>query len=256
MESLSPAHLVPLLPTIVACTLALMAGGFVKGVISIGLPLVGMPLLMLAIDVPTAVTLLMVPILLSNLVQAVEGPDTLGVFRRFWPLQLCLAIGTFIGTGLLATLDPRLLLLIVGGFTLVFGGLSTVQPHLAISPRVERWLGPPIGLLAGIVGGMSTLFGGVLALFVVGLKLPRDLFVKAVSMLYTTAGAFLLIGGAAHGTAGTSEIVLSSAAMVPVYGGMLIGQRVRHYLDGNKFRLVVLACILITGVNMIRSGLR
>ena len=244
------------LPTLLACTLALAAGGVVKGVISIGLPLVGLPLLMLAVDVPTAVNLLMVPILLSNLVQAVEGPDTWAILRRFLPIQIPLAIGTYFGAALLATLDQRVLLFAVGGFTLVFGMIGLLQPRLIIPPALERWLGPPVGLVSGLIGGMSTLFGPVLTLFVVGLKLPPNVFVKGISILYTTAGAVLMIGGAAHGTAGAGDMAVSAAGMIPVYGGMLVGQRLRHRLNAERFRLLVLITVVVTGANIIRTALK
>jgi len=243
------------LPTVLACTLALAAGGTVKGLISIGLPLVGLPLLMLAVDVPTAVNLLAVPIMLSNLVQAVDGPDTLAILRRFLPIQIPLAVGTYLGTALLATLDQRVLLLAVGSFTVGFGTLGLLQPRLAIPASLERWLGPPVGLAAGLIGGMSTLFGPVLTLFVVGLNLPPSVFVKGISILYTTAGAFLMISGAAHGTASVNDMLLSAAGMIPVYGGMLIGQRLRERLNAERFRLLVLVTVVITGVNMVRTGL-
>lgn len=244
------------LPTLVACTLALAAGGVVKGVISIGLPLVGLPLLMLAVDVPTAVNLLMVPILLSNLVQAVEGPDTWAILRRFLPILIPLAIGTYFGAALLASLDQRVLLFAVGGFTLVFGMIGLLQPRLVVSPALERWLGPPIGLVSGLIGGMSTLFGPVMTLFVVGLKLPPNVFVKGISILYTTAGAVLMIGGAAHGTAGPRDMMISAAGMIPVYGGMLLGQRLRHRLNAERFRLLVLITVVVTGANIIRTALK
>ncbi len=243
------------LPTILACTLALAAGGTVKGLISIGLPLVGLPLLMLAVDVQTAVNLLAVPIMLSNLVQAIEGPDTLAILRRFLPIQIPLAIGTYFGTALLAALDPRVLLLAVGAFTVTFGTVGLLQPRLVIPPALERWLGPPVGLAAGLIGGMSTLFGPVLTLFVVGLNLPPNVFVKGISILYTTAGALLMISGAAHGTASAADLLVSAAGIIPVYGGMLVGQRLRNLLNADRFRLAVLLTVVVTGANMIRTGL-
>jgi uncharacterized protein len=243
------------IPIIAACTLALVAGGVVKGLISIGLPLVGLPLLMLSVDVQTAVNLLAVPILLSNLVQAVEGTDTWAIFRRFLPIQVPLAIGTYLGTALLATLDQRVLLLAVGCFTVAFGTLGLLQPKLAISRTTERWLGPPVGFAAGLIGGMSTLFGPVLTLFMVGLGLPPNVFVKAISILYTTAGAFLMISGAAHGTSSGGAMLISALGIVPVYCGMLIGQRARNRLNAGRFRFLVLLVVVITGVNMIRTGL-
>jgi uncharacterized membrane protein YfcA len=243
------------LPTILACTAAFTLAGLVKGVLSLGLPLVGLPLLMLAVDVKTAVALLMVPLVLSNLLQAVQGEPMGPLLRRFWPVIICLAAGTLIGTALLAALDRRILLLVIGCFAITFATASLLRPHFAIPPRAERWLGPIVGFISGIVGGMSTLFGPILAVYVVGLRLPRDTFVKVISLLYLVAASFLLLGGSSQGAAGPKELLLSVLGMIPVYAGMLIGQRIRRYINPERFQLLVLSVVWLTGANMIRTGL-
>jgi uncharacterized membrane protein YfcA len=248
-------QLLPLLPTVLGCALALAAGGLVKGVISLGLPLVGMPLLLFAVDVHTALNLLMIPLVLSNLFQAFEGTGTLAVLKRFWPVVLCLSAGVLIGTGFLATLDQRLLLLIVGAFTTLFGIISLTQPHLAVPPKAEPWLGPPVALAAGVIGGMSTLFGPLLAIYIVGLRLDRETFVKTISLLYTIGSVVFLLGNTAHGTTDLTQLGISAAAMIPVYAGMMLGRLIRHRMAADKFRIAVLSVVILTGANMIRAGL-
>jgi uncharacterized membrane protein YfcA len=243
------------LPIILACAVALLLSGVVKGILSIGLPLVGMPLLTLVVDVPTAVAVLMIPLVLSNLIQAIEGPGTLAMFKRFWALIIGVIVGTFIGTALFAALDRNILLLIVGVLAIVLATFSIMQPHVTVSPAMEPWIGPPVGLVAGLIGGMSTLFGPLLTIYVVGLKMSRDEFVKVISLLFLIAAVCLMIGGTAQGTAGTRELIWSAVAMIPVYGGMLIGQRVRRYIDPDQFRILVLAVVWLTGANLIRMGL-
>ena len=243
------------LPIILACALALFLSGLVKGVLSIGLPLVGMPLLTLVVDVATAVAILMIPLILSNLIQAVEGRGTLAMLKRFWPVIICLIGGTFIGTALFAALDRQVLLLTVGALAIVLSTFSIAQPHVTVPRRIEPWLGPPTGFVAGVIGGMSTLFGPLLAVYVVGLKLPRDDFVKAISLLYLIAAICLTLGGTAQGTAGPTELTWSAAGMIPVYAGMLIGQRVRRYINPEQFRILVLGVVWLTGANLIRMGL-
>lgn len=243
------------LPVILACAAALLLSGLVKGVLSLGLPLVGMPLLTLVVDVPTAVAILMIPLVLSNLIQAIEGPGTLAMLRRFWPLIVCVIGGTFLGTALFAALDRHVLLITVGVLAIVLSTFSITQPHVTISRRMEPWLGPPVGFVAGVIGGMSTLFGPLLAVYVVGLKMPRDDFVKAISLLFLIASVCLTIGGTVQGTAGVKELTWSALAMIPVYGGMLIGQRVRRYINPEQFRFLVLGVVWLTGANLIRMGL-
>jgi len=248
-------HLLASTPALIACTLAFVAGGIVKGVISIGLPIVGLPFLTLFVDVPTAVGLLLVPIFASNLVQAAEGRGTLSLIRRFRALMVALVIGIFIGSALLARLDQKLLLLVVGGFAIAASLTVLLKPSLAISKRTERWLGFPIGLAAGVIGGMSTLFGPLVTVFVIGLRLDRDEFVKAISLLYSVAAGCLLLGAVWAGTAGARVLLASTLCMVPVYAGMLIGRRIRESIDPALFYRLVLCAVLLGGANMVRQGL-
>lgn len=248
-------HLPATIPALLACTAAFVAGGVVKGVISIGLPIVGLPLLTLVVDVPTAVGLLLIPIFASNLVQAFEGKGTFPLLRRFRLVSVTLAIGIFVGSALLARLDQRLLLLIVGGFAIAASLIVLLKPHLAIPPRTERWLGGPVGLAAGIIGGMSTLFGPILTVYIIGLKLSRDEFVKTVSLLYSIGAGCLLLGAISQGTAGPSVLAASAVCMVPVYAGMMIGRRIRERIDSTLFYRLVLVAVLLGGANMVRQGL-
>jgi uncharacterized membrane protein YfcA len=48
--------------------------------------------------------------------------------------------------------------------------------------------------------------------------------------------------------------MLSALGMIPVYAGMRIGLRIRHRIDPERFRMIVLAVVWLTGANMIRLG--
>jgi uncharacterized membrane protein YfcA len=244
-----------MLPTVAGVTLAFLAGGIVKGVISLGLPLIAVPLLMFVVDVKVAIALLMIPLVLSNLLQAVEGGGTIALMRRFWPLLVALAVGTLIGTALFAALDNRTLQLTIGPLAVLFAAASYLYPNMAVPMHSERWLAPVIGLTSGVMGGMTTFFGPALTAYVIGLHLGRDTFVKAIAIIYVFASLFLMLGGIAHGYAGPMLLLLSSVCMIPVYVGMRIGVRIRHRTDPEKFRLLVLGAVCLTGLNMIRLGL-
>jgi len=241
--------------SLLACAMAFVAGGVVKGLISIGLPIVGLPFLTLFVDVKTAVGLLLVPIFASNLVQAFEGKGTFSLMHRFRVLMIALAAGIFIGTALLVRLDQKLLLLVVGAFAIAASLIVLLKPTLAIPPRVERALAVPVGLAAGVIGGMSTLFGPLVTIFVIGLKLDRDDFVKAISLLYTIAAGCLLVGSILQGAAGPTVLIASSLCMIPVYFGMVIGRRIRQMIDPALFYRMVLVFVFLGGANMVRQGL-
>jgi uncharacterized protein len=248
-------QLVSALPAMLICAAALFAGGLVKGVTSLGLPIVALPLMMTVVDVPVAVGTLIVPVLLSNIIQAAQGEGTIVLAKRFAPVLIALGIGTLIGTMLFAVLARSTLLLTLGPISVLFATASLLQPDLKITPATERWLGVPVGLVSGIVGGMSTLFGPLLSIYVVGLHLPRDTFVKVLGMLYVLAAAVMMVGALAQRTVGPVLMAMSVIGMLPVYVGMMIGQRIRSRIDQKVFRILVLGVIWITGANMIRAGL-
>lgn len=242
-------------PAVVGVTGAFLAGGIVKGVISLGLPLVALPLLLLVVDVKVGIALLLVPMIVSNILQAVEGKGTRALLRRFAPLLVTLTIGALVGTSLLARLDTQTLQLTIGPVAIVFAVASFLHPNLAVPARSEWWMGPVIGLFSGVIGGMTTFFGPVLAAYIFGLHLGRDAFVKGIAIIYVFAASLLMFGGIAHGYATPTLLGLSCLGMLPVYLGMRIGTRIRHRMDPEKFRLLVLGAVCLTGVNMIRLGL-
>src|ERR671923_102278 len=96
--------------------LAVFVAGTVKGTAGLGFPTLATPLLSLAIDVKTAVVLLILPnIVMDGLQFARRGAPT-ATIRRLLPLLIGGAIGTVIGTRLLVVLPARAVLLLLAGF--------------------------------------------------------------------------------------------------------------------------------------------
>ena len=86
-------------PTVLAAVaLALLLAGAAKGFLGLGITFVAAPMLTLFVSVPEMVTLLALPILLSNIWQAFAGGHIRESWRRMWRLILCLGVGTAIGS--------------------------------------------------------------------------------------------------------------------------------------------------------------
>ncbi len=233
------------------CAFALLMAGVVKGILGIGVPLVSVSLLSLAINVPMAVTLLPVPILLSNLWQSLisrQGPST---FRRFGPLIVALVIGTFAGARLLVDIDQRILIGIVGTAVLVFAVSAQFPQHLRLGRRAERWLGVPIGFLAGVLGGMTTFFGPPLIMFLFDLNLDKDDFVGTISTVYLCAAIPLAAALGMFGFMGPREYLWSTVAAAPLFLGVLVGQWLRVRISQPAFRRGLLLMLLVAGVRLI-----
>ena len=64
-------------PTIIAAVAcSLILAGLLKGIIGVGMPVVALPLLSLFIDIKSAAMLMSMPLIFSNVPQALEGGKT------------------------------------------------------------------------------------------------------------------------------------------------------------------------------------
>ena len=83
-------------------------GGLTKGLIGLGMPLVSAPLLSYLMPVPTAISVMLMSMLFTNIYQMVHGGQLVPAFRRFWPLLITLIVGISVGAHLLSPHYSRL----------------------------------------------------------------------------------------------------------------------------------------------------
>jgi uncharacterized membrane protein YfcA len=214
-----------------------------------------LPLLTHVLGLKGAISLLSVPIIAVNIWQAIDGGHLPAMLRRFWPVALAMAIGIGVGTWALKTIDPGPLYAVAGIAVLLALASNVFRPDISISPGSERWAGPLAGALAGLLGGVSSLFGPPLVIFLVGLRLAKDEFVAAIALLYLLGGIPLLFALMFQDIMAGEELLLSALAMLPVGAGMLIGQRLRARLDGPRFTNLILAFMAFLAVSLIAKAL-
>lgn len=230
-------------------------GGVVKGVTGVGLPLMLVPLAAQFIPVPAAVALLSVPMVATNVTQAAEGGGTLAVVKCMWPILFLLIIGTVIGVHLLMTIDRHLLSLTLGLAFLGLAVLLVVMPRVRLSPAAARWGGPVVGLGAGVLGGMSAMFGPPMIAYLIGLGTEPDSFVKQMAVFALTAAVTMLLSLGGSGSLSGIDLAVSAGAIIPIQLGMPLGRWLRHRIPAAVFRALVLAVLAASGIDLLRRAL-
>lgn len=229
----------------------LFLGGLSKGSLGIGLPLLSIPILSLFMSVPQAVVLLTVPILVSNVWQAVQGGNLTRVLRRFWPMALLLALGIGVGTRALVLLDEKTLYLIMGLVVLAQPALRFAWPSFEVGPAAQRYIGPVVAFLSGMVGGTTGLFGPLLMAYVATLRLHKDLFTATVAMLFVAGSIALPLFLAQVGFMRTPDLIASTLAVAPAALGILIGQRVRSRISQSQFEVALPVVLVLVGISLL-----
>ena len=240
--------------TITAITATFLLAGTVKGVIGLGLPTVSLALLTVALDLPTAMALLIVPSFATNLWQAVVGGNGRAILLRVWPFLLMATATVWIGATALTRLDLALLSGLLGTILVVYAALNLTGVRFAIPARQEVWAGPLFGTANGILTGMtgSFVFPGVMFLQAIGLS--RDMLVQAMGMLFTASTIALALALQGNNLLTAQLGIVSVAALLPAILGMIVGQRIRKRLSEFRFRQVSFIAILALGAYIISSA--
>src|SRR5579863_10609555 len=84
---------------IAAVVCSLVAAGLLKGTIGVGMPVVALPLLSLFIDIKSAAMLLSMPLIFSNLPQALEGGKTGRCLMQLTPVFIGMIPAFSLGFG-------------------------------------------------------------------------------------------------------------------------------------------------------------
>lgn len=235
--------------------LGMAAGGFTKGVVGIGLPLAAVSIMSFLIAPPVPVALMPIPILLTNFWQAFYGGYLRRSLQRFWPMLICLPLGTVLGVRVLAEAEKELLSFLLGISILVFTLFAQWRLDWRLSPRIEPVARPLVGLTAGFVGGVSSFFGPPLIMFLVSLGLPKDHFVQTIGLSFLVGIISMILALAFYRVLGPVDFIWSAVAAAPALGGLILGRRLRSRIPEAKFRRILLLVFLMSGLNLIRQAI-
>lgn len=229
--------------TLALCAGAFLAGGTVKGTLGIGLPLVALPLLTLGLPPAQAIAVLAVPVLGSNLYQFWDSGMSRQGVARFWPLMVMLTIFTVMTVKLTMAMPDALLRRVLAGVVLLAVLLNAMPLRLNVPPAQERWWSALVGGLSGVMGGVSALTGPFIISYLMSLRLPRDVFIGTISVIYLSSAIPLYGTMALQGRITLQDLLLSTLALLPMTLGLSLGRRLRGKLSEVLFRRVLLACL-------------
>lgn len=241
--------------TILTIIATFLLAGTVKGVIGLGLPTVSLALLTVAIDLPTAMALLLVPSLITNFWQAVAGGNAKIILRRLWPFLLMATVTVWLGATALTRVDLSLLSALLGGLLVTYASVSLAGLKLTITPRHERWTGTLAGLTNGILTGMTGSFVVPGVMFLQSIGLSRDTLIQAMGMLFTLSTLALALAMQGNKLLTVEHGILSVIAFIPAILGMISGQRIRKKLSEQLFRRTFFIALLILGIYIIANAI-
>ena len=226
----------------------MIVAAFVKGAIAFGFPALATPLLALIVDVKVAVPVLILPNIVMDGVQFVRQGTPRETVRRLAVLLVFGAVGTVVGTQILVGLSSRMATLVLGAFICVFIALSVTRLALRVPPHWERWLSGPVGLLAGVVGGITNTLSTPLVIYFYALGMTKQEFVSSIAFSFIVYKIVQLAAVAAYGLLTWRLLGLSLLLTAVALVGFRLGLLVQDRLEQRAFNRAVLLFLGLLGV--------
>lgn len=242
-------------PSLIAAAAAiLLLAGFVKGVIGFGLPSIAMGLLSLMMSPTQAAALLLVPNMMTNVVQGLNGPALRPLLSRMLPLL----IGTLVGIALMEWVtggrEMRFAARLLGVTLLIYALVGLFSIRFRVAPGRET----PWGWVAGLGTGAMTVLTGVYVIpsgpYLQAIGLEKNELVQALGLSFLTASAGLGVALWTRGAVAPSIAGVSALALIPALAAMLIGQKVRGMIPDQLFRRMFYLGLLALGLWLAVKG--
>jgi uncharacterized protein len=234
--------------------IVMVVGGVVKGAIGLGLPLVSVGFMTMFLPAREVLGLVIIPILVTNLYQAYETKSGKAELKRFWPIVVCMWVGLVFGVYIAASLSPTNLYAAMGGVLVLFCLTGFADPSARLPKRLETPIGLVLGALSGVSGGVSTVWGPPISMYLLMIGLEKDQFVRAVGIIWCAAAVPVALLYAYSGILNTGNAFYSLMACLPAMLGLWLGQKIRQRISQELFRRILLATLLIIGLNLIRRA--
>ncbi len=246
----------PLSLLLLAAAFTFLAG-FVKGAVGFAMPMIMISALGSILPPETALAALILPTLFGNLWQALRDG-----WRAAWEsvLEFRLYLGfmlasILLGAQLVRVIPGSILLLVIGMVVIFFSVVQLVGFRPSLSERARRSAEIGVGSFAGLIGGISGVWGPPLVLFLTMLGTEKRIQMRVQGTVYALAAVALTGAHLGSGVLNRETAGLSALMLAPALAGMGLGLILHERLPQAGFRRATLLVLVLAGLNLIRRAL-
>lgn len=239
---------------LIVCLVMLIAGT-VKGIAGLGLPTIGVSLLVIFFDAHQALGLIVLPLLFSNLLQAWQSGQSRWVISNFWPFLVAIALSIFIASSFASRVNDRVIYLLIAVGIFLFLISQKKLPKIQLAGENHIFSAGLAGTLAGILGGLTTVWGPPTIIYLRMLGLEKEQFVRATGWMFLI-GSLPLVAGYWMGGILTAELIPAGiVGSIMAMTGVVIGKHFRSGISEKHFVLVIDVILGLMAINLLRKSL-
>lgn len=237
----------------VAC-IYLLAGS-VKGVFGLGLPTTSVTLMAIFISPLEAIAINLLPMFVTNGYQFYKAEDHKALLRTYWPFAVVMLLFLSVFSVFTARLGNDVIRLLIAVSVISFAANNLFIMHWRLNPRYDRAWQVSLGSISGILGGLTSLWGVPITIYLVMKQVSPRQFVDASGFLILIGCIPLAVGYSVTGLLGTASLWPSLAGVATAIIGFTIGERLRPLLAPELFQKLLLWMFLVMGARMLYTSL-
>ena len=231
--------------------------GFVKGAVGFAMPMIMMSAFASVLRPEQALAALILPTLVTNVLQA--GRQGLGaawgsVKRYRWHIGM-VALFILVSAPLVRVVPQGLMYLLLGVPITGFALWQLSGRPMKLDVRHERRFEIVTGIIGGLYGGMSGIWGPPLIVYLLSIGASKQDQMRVQGVVFLLGAVILTGAHLASGVLNPQTLPLSALLVLPGLSGMLAGLWVHDRLNVAQFRRWTLVLLALSGLNLVRRGL-
>ncbi len=236
---------------IILSAFVFFVAGFVKGCIGMGLPLVSLSLLTLYTSPRMAMTLIIIPTLVTNFLQFYRSENKLKSIKHYSPLLFFLFLFTYFTSLFSFSLMEDTLSLTLGVIILLFVIHQRFNNLPEIGKKHEILVQSLFGGLIGVVAGITNIWAPTIGTLLLLNKVQKDHFIALTGLFIFVGSLALLISYGFNNKYNNELVALSVSFLIPASVGFILGEKVRVYISEKIFYQILMVFLFVISVKLI-----
>ncbi len=238
---------------IAVIAVAFVVAGIAKGAIGMGMPPIAIGLMSFAVPLESAIAIMVVPTMVTNIWQAIYGGGFKPLMRRFGVMAAAAMIGILAVGLLLSDLGSPHTAGWVGVLLVLYSIIALTPWRPRVPRRAEPWANPLIGLASGAVAGSTGVAAVPFLPYMQSLEMDQHELVQALGIMFLFITGMLAVSLALHGAYHLTNSIAGVAAVAPTMVGVWLGQHARRRLSPQTFRRAFIFGMFGVGLHLARA---
>ncbi len=242
---------------IAVAMVALLVGGFLKGVTGMGLPLIITPPLVWIFGIHVAVPIVAITALVTNVVFIGKYHHAWKEVLRIWPMVVVGLAAIIVGVIFLRVVDARITAIILALLGILYVVLDTTGIKIQVKSENMPKFNVIMGGISGFFHGTTGISGPPVIMYLSSIKdFSREAYFQALGTIFLIFGMQQILGYTISGIYTIDMLKLGFLATVPVLISFFLGNKLQTRLDGAKFKNITLVIIFVSCVSLLINNLQ